>query len=162
MKAAASAIFKQKLSSFHVIQRHFHCCHTLPLHLHGLGLGGLQVLHKVEAYIMTTYCTGFLPWFFPGLQQLLLFICLPRAVGCLLLQVRGLGLEGDSAAEEVQLVCLRERPASGSQLLTGTRPSALVSLAALAESCDWVADNLAHMAAQTGPGGWCRPGGNSY
>lgn len=35
---------------------------------------------------------------------------------------------------------------------TGTKATALVQLAALAESADWVADNLAHMAANTGPG----------
>lgn len=34
-------------------------------------------------------------------------------------QVRGVGLEGESAAEEVLLFCHRERPSGSSQLLSG-------------------------------------------
>ena len=68
-----------------------------------------------------------------------------------------MGLEGESAAEEVLLLCHRERPAA-SQLLAGSRASAVGQLAALAESADWVADNLAHMATHAGPGGSLAPG----
>jgi hypothetical protein len=64
-----------------------------------------------------------------------------------LLQVRGLGLEGEAAAEEALLYTLRERPGGPDQLLVGSRPAALVQLAGLAESCDWVADCLRDMAA---------------
>lgn len=69
-----------------------------------------------------------------------------------------MGLEGESAAEEVLLLCHREA-AAGSQLLslTGSRAGGLLTLAALAESADWVADYLAHMAANSGPGG-CKGG----
>lgn len=63
-----------------------------------------------------------------------------------------MGLEGEPAAEEVLLLCHRESPDAPSQLLAGSKASALVQLAALAESADWVADNLAHMAAHAGPG----------
>jgi hypothetical protein len=73
---------------------------------------------------------------------------LPKRVLChFFMQVRGLGLEGEAAAEEALLYTLRERPGGPDQLLVGSRPAALVCLAALAESCDWVADCLRNMAA---------------
>ena len=58
------------------------------------------------------------------------------------LKVRGLGLEGDAAAEEVLLLILKERPNNPEQLLAGNKAAALVQLAALSESLDYVADRM--------------------
>src|SRR5689334_14832304 len=63
------------------------------------------------------------------------------------LKLRGLGLEGESAATEVLLHCTRERPPSIDQLLTASKPAGLVMLVSLGESCEWIADNLEKWAA---------------
>ncbi|WIA23609.1 hypothetical protein OEZ85_000318 [Tetradesmus obliquus] len=68
------------------------------------------------------------------------------------LKVRGFGLEGEASAQEALLFTLRERPGGPDQLLVGSRPAVLVQLAALAESCDWVADCLRQMAAAAAGG----------
>jgi hypothetical protein len=58
-------------------------------------------------------------------------------------KVRGFGLEGDPPAEEVLLLLAgRERPSSPDHLLAGNRVAALVALAALSESLDYIADRM--------------------
>ncbi|KAI8462821.1 MAG: hypothetical protein J3K34DRAFT_527482 [Monoraphidium minutum] len=59
------------------------------------------------------------------------------------MRIHGFGLEGEAATEEVLLCCMRERPQSTEQLIAGHRTQALVVLAALSESLDFVADRIA-------------------
>lgn len=66
------------------------------------------------------------------------------------LKVRGLGLEGEPAAEEVLQYCYRERPSAAEQLLAGSKPGHLVQLAALSESLDFVADSIVQLAGLVG------------
>jgi hypothetical protein len=107
----------------------------LLLQVRGLGLEGEPAAEEALLYTLRER---------PRASDQLLV--LPRTL-LLLLQVRGLGLEGEPAAEEALLYTLRERPGAPDQLLVGSRPAALVQLAGLAESCDWVADCLQTLAA---------------
>ncbi len=66
------------------------------------------------------------------------------------LKVRGLGLEGEPAAEEVLAVCFRERPDDVQQLLSGASTQRLVQLAALSESLDHSADAILRLAGLQG------------
>jgi hypothetical protein len=66
-------------------------------------------------------------------------------------KVRGFGLEGDPPAEEVLLLLAgRERPSSPDHLLAGNRVAALVALAALSESLDYIADRMVSVWVRSG------------
>ncbi|KAF6259795.1 hypothetical protein COO60DRAFT_1625953 [Scenedesmus sp. NREL 46B-D3] len=148
----------------------------VPLQVRGLGLQGEAAAEdalKPVRLCVAAVAAG--PRFGPGGRGIVEIrtepvpLCVPLQVRGLGLQgeaaaeealkpVRGLGLEGEAAAGEALLYALRERPGAAEQLLVGRRPAALLLLAGLSESCDWVADCLRSLATAAAGAPVDRPG----